>query len=309
MTMITAAPTPATSRADRRPGLRRLAGALLIVAGLALIVATQWSISSLADDLALEIQVSAPLTLTDHNTSNVPFGTGPLATAKVSGPVDDLTRELRTQLRSEDFTLGGADPERWVRPRSDSYDATIWTLHPTEATTDFRAITIEATTQDEDGRFMFPFVALIAAALVLGGSALARPADTGRRLQRGFASIGVLAFTSVTTVAVQALHRAKTLIDQHVADHGPLGDDLYGLAYIGNEAEARLADQLCVVDGLYPFGAFTAVMPLALAAMAVLPLTWSRRGVQLVLVGTTIVVAVLIARYEPVGSMVVEILE
>jgi len=211
-----------------QPLVRRVAATLLIGAGLLLIAATYWSVLSLADDLALEIEVAPP------------------------------------------------------------------------------------GTTDDDARFLFPVILLTALALMLGGAALAAPDRRGTSFRRqGLGATVAVVGTALATVALRALTRAKDLIDDHVAVHGPLPDELYALggSNAATPAEALLADRLCVADGLYPFGVLALLAPIALAAIGVLQLSWSRRATQLIISAAVIAIVVAAVLYGPTGSAVVNILE
>lgn len=307
---MTGLTTPVRLAAAPQSLLRQTAGVALIAVGIMLVALTQWSISSLADDLALEIQVPESFRSIDHDTANAPFGSGALATTRVATSADDPVRELRTHLRSEGFTLAGAEPERWSRARTDGYDGTIWTLRPHVESDRVRHIDIEATTTDDDARIVFPVVLVIAFALMIGGTSLSAPNGTFRSWrQQGLGTSAALLGTIATTIAVRALHQANQLINTHVAEHGPLPEQLFGFGYDGNESEILLAEQLCVVAGLYPFGVLAALAPLVLGALGLLRLVWSRRGIVTVIALTAIAVVTLIWLYGSTSYMVVDILE
>jgi len=294
-----------------RPLGQRIAGTLLIVAGLLLIVITQWSISTLADDLALEIDAPDSLQVVGRETANLPIGSGPLATARmrVTWDVDEPIRELRTHLRNAGFTLAGAEPEEWFRPRSDGYDGTILTLDPPVQKSGPRFIGIEVTTTDDDARLVFPIVALVSLWLVVGGAILATPeGGLASWRQRIFGATGALICTMLATIALRALSLARALINGHVTEHGPLPDQLHLLGANGNEAEQLLASQLGVVGGLYPFGVIAAAVPLILGAIGLLRLTGSRRSTTIMGLAA-IAIVVVVWLYGPIGNTVVNILE
>jgi len=306
----------------RRHWRTRAAAAVLIALGLLLSSATQWSTSSLSDELALEfnsvMRDFGPAQL--HSTNNPFSAYSPIASAEISLPDgDEPLLPLRRFLRAEGLSLAGAEPESWSYRNSRAEDGAVWSLIPIEPSNGriqeagWSDWGIDVTTGDDDVRILAVPATVLAFGLVLGGLSLLllnNPSKRGGRRAVGGTALLIPA-VHLATMSLRAMHQTKLLIESHVAAHGPLPPDGYDLAYMvpgGSPAEQHLADNLGVVGGLSPFGVGYLAVSLVLvaAAFTMLPVT---RRVRTATWWTAIIGSIAaFAVYGPAVSTAVDIL-
>jgi len=294
-------------------GLPRLVAWAMVTVGLMVPVLMQWSISSLADEMALEISVPEPFAMFDLTTSNLMIGERPLATARVAQPrfamrdrdveqaVADATAAIDAHLVDQGFTSTSYERNAWSKVRADDFDETNLALRA-----EGERLYIDATPFDIDYTMSFPIFLAVAFALVLtGGSVL-----TARRpslLRVSLTTAIAMLSAATTTIAVRGLHQAKNLIEAHVANHGPVPTDTggkYDIAYMGTEAEQLLMLQLGTAEWVYPFGVLGAVLSLVVGAIAIQRLVRSRIANRVVGIGAGLTLAAIIGSYGPTGVTV-----
>lgn len=254
---------------------------MLLALGALLPTAFQWSISSVADDVALEFsELTTELGPSRLRTSNSPIHMfRPAATAELILPASiDPLDDARRHFRGAGLTLAGSEPERWML-RPNENDGAVWHVGTIEG----RRQQVNLDAADNDGRVLFPALAFISMALLIAGGALL--SDSSLRQNRQVVTAGLLLLPAIhiNAIVFRAAHQAKLLIESYVAAHGPLPEDGGELAALygnGTAAEQLLARQLGVVDGLYPFGpvALVAAIIALAAACSVLPISARNRA-------------------------------